>query len=138
VDASAEFIERWLRKQDTRGLGTHAVGVFCSGSQTVLIGSPVGARKVDGEPLFEIGSLTKVLTGTLLAEHCVCGDLDLDDPLTRHLDASQIPCWRDRVPTLEELATHRAALPNTTATRSTRAARGRRRRARRSLARCER
>ena len=55
------------------------------------------------------------MTATLLAEHHVRGELDLGDPLTRHLDASEIPRWRGRVPTLEELATHRASLPNTPA-----------------------
>jgi CubicO group peptidase (beta-lactamase class C family) len=75
--------------------------------------SPRGSVDSGSEPLFEIGSVTKVLTGTLLAEQHLRGEVDLDDPLTRHLDASELPRWRDRVPTLEDLATHRAALPNT-------------------------
>jgi serine-type D-Ala-D-Ala carboxypeptidase/endopeptidase len=72
-----------------------------------------GLAEIDAEPGFEIGSLTKVLTATLLADLHLCGEIRLGDPLTRHLDAAQLPRWAGRVPTLEELATHRAALPNT-------------------------
>ena len=62
--------------------------------------------------LFEIGSITKVFTGVLLADMALRGELALDDPLSRHL-RSPSPAWRHREPTLLELATHRSALPNT-------------------------
>ncbi len=113
VETSAALIEQCLRKHGARSSGTLVVAVLREGSRTVATASPTRAREVAGEPLFEIGSLTKVLTGTLLAELHVRGEVDLHDPLSRYLRASEIPRWRDRVATLEELATHRAALPNT-------------------------
>jgi len=62
--------------------------------------------------LFEIGSVTKVFTGVLLADMTLRGEVELDDPLTRHLP-DPVPAWRHREPTLLELATHRSGLPNT-------------------------
>ncbi len=66
----------------------------------------------DGGTLFEIGSITKVFTGVLLADMHLRGEVSLDDPLSRHLPAPR-PAWRHREPTLVELATHRSGLPNT-------------------------
>lgn len=66
----------------------------------------------NAETLFEIGSITKPFTGALLADMHLRRELDLDDPLSRHLEAP-LPDWRDREPTLLELATHRSGLPNT-------------------------
>ena len=66
----------------------------------------------DGDTLFEIGSVTKVLTGVLLADMHLRGEISLDDPLSRHLPHPR-PGWRHREPTLLELATHRTGLPNT-------------------------
>ena len=40
------------------------------------------------------------------------GEVSLDDPLSRHLPAPR-PRWREREPTLLDLATHRSGLPNT-------------------------
>ena len=61
---------------------------------------------------YEIGSVTKLVTGVLLARMVLDGEVALDDPLERHL-RWDLP-WRDgRAPTLGDLATHRAGLPNT-------------------------
>lgn len=69
-------------------------------------------RPVHRRSLFEIGSITKAFTGVLLADMVLAGEVALDDPLSRHL-ADLRPAWRDREPTLLELATHRSGLPNT-------------------------
>ena len=73
--------------------------------------SPRG-RPVDQRSLFEIGSITKAFTGVLLADMVLAGEVALDDPLSRHL-AGRRPAWRQREPTLLDLATHRSGLPNT-------------------------
>lgn len=67
---------------------------------------------VDERTLFEIGSVTKPFTGVLLADMCLRGEVSLDDPVSVHLPDSELPRWDERPPTLEDLATHRAALPN--------------------------
>ena len=61
--------------------------------------------------VFEIGSITKAFTGVLLADMALRGEVALADPLSRHLPGTQ-PAWREREPTLLELATHRSGLPN--------------------------
>ena len=67
---------------------------------------------IDQTSLFEIGSVTKVFTGVLLADMVLASEVALDDPLSRHLPNPR-PVWRHREPTLLELATHRSGLPNT-------------------------
>lgn len=58
------------------------------------------------DALFEIGSITKTMTATLLASLVVDGRLGLDDPIGRRLDAGD-----QADVTLLELATHRSGLP---------------------------
>ena len=81
----------------------------------VLAGGELSFRchgGADERTRFEIGSVTKPFTGVLLADMSLRGDLGLSDPVTDHLPDSELPRWDERPPTLEELATHRAALPN--------------------------
>ncbi|MGY6501564.1 MAG: serine hydrolase domain-containing protein [Acidimicrobiales bacterium] len=62
---------------------------------------------------WEMGSITKGITGLLLAEMVVAGAVALDDPIGRYLPrevADRLPP-EDRQPTLEDLATHGAGLP---------------------------
>ncbi len=88
------------RKHDTL-----AVGTFADGESTFR-----GSKMT--EPLFEIGSITKPFTGVLLADMTVAGEVNLDHPVTNYLPDNALPRWKERPPTLGELATHRAALPN--------------------------
>ena len=67
---------------------------------------PAGA-----DTLFEIGSITKVFTATLLTGMAAAGEVDIDDPVRRHLpDGVQMPS-RGRDITLADLASHRSGLP---------------------------
>jgi D-alanyl-D-alanine-carboxypeptidase/D-alanyl-D-alanine-endopeptidase len=56
--------------------------------------------------LFEIGSITKTLTATLLAARVTAGDVTLDDPISRWIDAGV-----NADITLGQLATHTSGLP---------------------------
>ncbi|PRI10035.1 serine hydrolase domain-containing protein [Leucobacter massiliensis] len=60
---------------------------------------------------FEIGSVSKVLTGTLLGVLAEAGEVDPDAPVDE-VTGERLP-WRDRAPSLAELATHHSGLPNT-------------------------
>lgn len=71
-----------------------------------------GDGEADPRLRLEIGSITKAFTGVLLADLHLTGEVDLDDPLSRHR-RGPAPAWRGREPTLLELATHRSGLPNT-------------------------
>ncbi len=59
--------------------------------------------------LFEIGSVTKVVTATLLADLVQDGVVAFDDPVAAYLPAA--PPVKERPITLEDLATHRSGLP---------------------------
>jgi CubicO group peptidase (beta-lactamase class C family) len=61
--------------------------------------------------VYEIGSITKVFTGILLAQMALQGELGLDDPISRHLPQSVYVPVRGREITLRDLATHTSGLP---------------------------
>lgn len=68
---------------------------------------PLGARSV-----FELGSINKTFTGTLLALAVRRGEVSLDDPVADYLpDSVTVPSWHGRKITLLDLATHRSGLP---------------------------
>jgi len=74
--------------------------------------TPAGGRTPDGRTLFEIGSVTKTFTGVLLAEAVARGEVQLDDPVPKHLPADL--AFRPHaagVPTLLDFATHRSGFP---------------------------
>jgi len=69
-------------------------------------------RLPDGaSSLFEIGSITKVFTATLLADMARSGLVALDDPVAVHLPPDVRMPRRGRAITLEDLASHRSGLP---------------------------
>jgi len=66
----------------------------------------------DGDTVYEIGSVSKVFTGTLVAVMVQQGQLKLDDPVRKYLPASvKMPVMDDQAITLEHLATHTSGLP---------------------------
>lgn len=69
-------------------------------------------RALDGDTLFELGSISKVFTSLLLQIAVERGEMRLDDPLGRHLPAgTQVPSFNGRPITLHHLATHTSGLP---------------------------
>ncbi|HEX3928429.1 MAG TPA: serine hydrolase [Gemmatimonadales bacterium] len=60
---------------------------------------------------FEIGSLTKTFTATLLADMVIKGEVALDDPVAKYLPGWTVPAFGGREITLLDLATHTSALP---------------------------
>ncbi len=66
----------------------------------------------DAHTLYEIGSVTKVFTATLLAEMVARGEVQLDDPVESVLPASvSVPARHGIQISLEHLATHSSGLP---------------------------
>jgi serine-type D-Ala-D-Ala carboxypeptidase/endopeptidase len=105
--ATAGRIEAVLRKSASRHAGL-VVGVRAAGENALWHRGrlPDGPRSI-----FEIGSITKTFTATLLADMAREGLVALDDPVNRHLpDDAQVPP-RGRDVTLEDLASHRSGLP---------------------------
>ncbi|NQU42272.1 serine hydrolase [bacterium] len=71
-----------------------------------------GDTEVGANTVFEIGSVSKVFTGTLLADAVKRGELRLEDPVSRFLPESvTVPSKDGKEITLLDLATHRSGLP---------------------------
>lgn len=67
----------------------------------------------DGDTVFEIGSMTKAFTGTLLADAVTRGDVALNDPVQQYLpEAVKLNLTKSGKPiTLAHLASHVSGLP---------------------------
>jgi CubicO group peptidase (beta-lactamase class C family) len=67
----------------------------------------------NGDTVYEIGSISKVFTGVLLANMVQGGSMKLGDPVQQYLPASvQVPVAEGKPITLEHLATHTSGLPS--------------------------
>lgn len=103
------------------GPGSLVVGVIRDGRSLVVgrgdAGRPDGGPP-DGRTLFQIASLTKPFTGTILAELVRAGRVTPADPLDRHLPrparnaAPAAPSYDGHPIRLLDLVTHTAGLPN--------------------------
>ncbi len=74
-------------------------------------------QRVDGDTVFEIGSVTKTFTALLLADMVERGEMKLDDAVAKYLPASaKLPIRNGKEITLLQLATHTSSLPGTSVT----------------------
>ena len=70
-------------------------------------------RVVDGDTIFEIGSISKVFTSLVLADMVSRGEVALDDPAAKYLpEHVKMPERNGKSITLLDLSTHRSGLPN--------------------------
>ena len=68
--------------------------------------------EVNGDTLFEIGSITKVFTRFLLYDMVAQGEMNLDDSVQKYLPPSvRMPTRRGKQITLWDLCTHTSGLP---------------------------
>jgi D-alanyl-D-alanine-carboxypeptidase/D-alanyl-D-alanine-endopeptidase len=105
-------IEAVLDKHARKHVGV-ALGVRTNG-ETRTLGR---GRIADDQPtaptrdtIFEIGSITKVFTATVLADMALEGLVSIDDPVQRHLPRGVELPVRGRPITLADLATHTSGL----------------------------
>ena len=86
------------------------IGVLeADGSRRVIT---VGDAPYDGRTLFEIGSITKVFTGILLAEMAERGEVRLEQPVAELLPGDVVvPSRNGRQIRLVDLSTHSSGLP---------------------------
>jgi len=69
-------------------------------------------RPLNGDTVFEIGSVTKVFTSLLLADMVQRGEVSLDDPIAKYLPSGvKVPERGGRSITLQDLSTHTSGLP---------------------------
>jgi len=101
-------------KYSKGGIGLVAGIVDEHGTRIIGYGKPSkdSTQTVDGDSVFEIGSISKVFTTTLLADMIEHGELQLDDPIAKYLPPSvRVPKRNGREITLKDLATHSSSLP---------------------------
>lgn len=91
------------------------VGMLESGTPRIVAAgrkAGPGSPSPDDTTVFEIGSITKVFTTTLLADMVVRGKMALDDPVQRYLPATvRMPSRDGKAITLLDLATASSGLP---------------------------
>ena len=90
-----------------------ALGTVENGRQSAYFkrGSSV-TQAIDDRTSFQIGSITKTFTGTLLAQMVLAGDVRLDDPIQKYLPAGvKAPSYRGTPITLLSLAEQNSGLP---------------------------
>jgi serine-type D-Ala-D-Ala carboxypeptidase/endopeptidase len=100
---------------DRQSVGMVAGLLHATGRLIVTYGRSDSAdnRPLDGDTVFEIGSITKVFTALLLADMAVKGELALDDPVAKYLPANvTVPSRNGKQITLLDLATYSSGLPN--------------------------
>lgn len=101
------------RLAETETPACFAVGVVRE-KTTISFGcsSEAGPVALDRDSLFEIGSITKGLTGLLLADMVRKGEVKLEDPVSMHSrPGAKLPTRGGREITLRDLVTHTSGLP---------------------------
>ncbi|HEY1221358.1 MAG: serine hydrolase [Bryobacteraceae bacterium] len=97
-----------------QAVGMVAAVIEPTGTRIVTYGKLAkdDARPLNGDTVFEIGSITKVFTALLLADMAQHGEVKLDDPIAKYLpEGVKAPQRNGKQITLEELATHTSGLP---------------------------
>jgi serine-type D-Ala-D-Ala carboxypeptidase/endopeptidase len=110
---AAAFSAEPTLPEGAKDTGTVTVVVGQVGAHITASGSSgVGGLALNDETVFEIGSISKVLTALLLADMVARGEVAFEDPVAKYLPASLRLHERGRPITLLDLATYTSGLPN--------------------------
>lgn len=99
---------------EKQGVGIVVAVVDRTGQRIVSYGAleKGDPRPLDGDTLFEIGSITKVFTALLMSDMAQRGEVRIDDPIAKYLPSTvKVPERGGHRITLVDLATHTSALP---------------------------
>lgn len=111
---SSDDIRKLLAERAHANVGV-VVGLIDSTGTRVVSYGRTGAhddRTLDGDAIFQIGSVTKTFTTLLLADMVVRGEVNLDDAAESYLPDGVTMPKGSRPITLRDLATHRSGLPS--------------------------
>ena len=112
-DAVRKILTERIEKEK-RATGM-VVGILDEQATNIIACGRVSANSsnaVNGDTVFEIGSVSKVFTSLLLADMVQKGEVKLDDPIAKYLPASvKVPSGKGKQITLVDLATHTSGLP---------------------------
>ena len=112
-----EFLPEPLRQAAQERIDDHwyrslVIGVVDGGeSEVFAFGELDDGKKPDGDTVYEIGSITKTFTATLLAADVLSGRCTLDTPVVEVLTGFKIAERNGKKITLGQLATHHSGLP---------------------------
>lgn len=112
AEIRAMLEQRVVKQKQSVGIVVGVIGP--EGRRVVSFGGlDNGSPKVlNGDTLFEIGSVTKVFTSLLLADMAQKGEVALTDPISKYLPpGTKVPERNGRQITLVDLATHTSGLP---------------------------
>jgi CubicO group peptidase (beta-lactamase class C family) len=94
------------------GIGIVVGVIDADGRRVVADGALDDKKPLNGDTLFEIGSISKVFTSLLLADAVQHGEVALTDPVAKFLPSDvKVPERGGKKITLEDLATHTSGLP---------------------------
>lgn len=101
------------RVASKRAVGIVLVALEKGKPARVLTAGTTGSSvALDGNTVFEIGSVTKVFTTAILADMVQRGEVRLDDPISKYLPATvRVPSRAGKQITLLDLATQSSGLP---------------------------
>lgn len=80
-------------------------------AEVYVFGTLADGKRPDADTVFEIGSVSKTFTTTVLAQDVQNGKLTLDTPVAKLLPGFSMPSRDGKAITLEHLATQRSGLP---------------------------
>ncbi len=106
------LVDRIDKQHESVGI---VVGVIDAKGRRVIPYGSLGkgdTRPLNGDTVFEIGSVTKMFTALLLTDMVQRGEVALADPVAKYLPADVVmPQRGGRQITLQDLATHTSGLP---------------------------
>lgn len=115
TEREAEGIQVFLRKSFSEGNAGMVIGILDQhGGRTFGAGRLDNGtdQEVNGDTIFEIGSVTKVFTSLLALEMDRRGEIKLDDPVAKYLpERVSVPAYEEKEITLRHLATQDSGLP---------------------------
>lgn len=115
TDADAHAVQVFLRKTFTNDNAGMVIGILDQhGSRVFSAGKLDNGtdQEVNGDTVFEIGSVTKVFTSLLALDMARRGEVKLDDPVVKFLPARvKVPAYEGKEITLRNLATQDSGLP---------------------------
>lgn len=114
--SDAELHQMLLTRIDLQKYGTGiVVGIIEPKGKRVVAYGTMGIddrRPVNGDTVFDVGSITKVFTALLLSDMVQRGEVALDDAAQKYVPAGvYVPARGGKQMTLVDLATHTAGLP---------------------------
>jgi len=111
VTTIADIVEPYVANEMTKGL---SIGTYQNG-EIEFHNYGINADKTPVAPteksIYEIGSITKTFTGTILADLVKEGKVNYEDPIAKFLPDSVCNWSAAKAITLEELSTHTSGLP---------------------------